>query len=174
MAGERGTQLRDAAPADFPAILALNDAEVAHTSAMDMARLRQLHGYAGWHRVAVVDGAVAAFLLAMRDGCGYVNPNFDWFAARYPRFLYVDRVVVGAGFQGLGLGSQLYRELFEQARRQQVPVIACEYNLQPPNAASQAFHDRFGFREVGSQWLDGGAKRVSLQVAELTSSAPDA
>lgn len=157
--------LRDATPDDFPSVLALNAAEVEHTSAMDGVRLAKLAALSTIFRVATVDGEVAAFLMVMRDGCGYVNPNFDWFAARHPRFLYIDRIVVGARFQGLGLGSRLYRELFGFARDQGVPVLACEYNVEPPNEPSRIFHDRFGFREVGSQWLDEGRKRVSLQVA---------
>ncbi len=108
--------IRDATAADFPRIVALNAAEVAHTSAMDVARLTFLHDAACLHRVAVVDGEVAAFLLAFRDGAHYPNPNFDWFAARYPSFVYVDRVVVDARFNGRGVGSRLYRDLFAFAR----------------------------------------------------------
>lgn len=160
-------ELRDARPADFAAVVALNASEVSHTSAMDEARLRQLHGYACYHKVVEIDGVVAAFLLAMREGCGYVNANFEWFAARYPSFLYVDRIVVGASHQGLRLGTLLYRDLFEFARTQGIPLVACEYNLVPPNEPSRIFHDKFGFQEVGSQWLEGGAKQVSLQVASV-------
>jgi uncharacterized protein len=159
--------LRNADAADFDAIVAINAVEVRQTSAMDMLRLRDLDALAGHHRVATVDGEVAAFLIAMRDGCGYANANFEWFAARFARFLYVDRIVVGSGHRGLGLGTQLYDELFGHARAIGVGTIACEYNLVPPNEASRAFHQRFGFREVGRQWLDGGAKQVSLQAAQL-------
>jgi len=159
--------LRDAQAGDFAAVVALNAGEVRHTSAMDEARLRQLHGYACYHKVVEIDGVVGAFLLAMREGCGYVNANFEWFAVRYPSFLYVDRIVVGADHQGLQLGTLLYRDLFEFARDQGIPVVACEYNLVPPNEPSRIFHDKFGFQEVGSQWLEDGAKQVSLQVGPV-------
>ena len=161
------TLLRDAEARDFPAVVALNASEVRHTSAMDEARLRQLHVLAGYHKVVEVDGVVAAFLLAMREGCGYINENFEWFATRYPSFLYVDRIVVGGGHQGLRLGTRLYQDLFEFARLGNIPCIACEYNLVPPNEPSRIFHDRFGFTQVGSQWLGDGAKQVSLQVAPV-------
>ena len=159
--------LRDAEARDFPTVVALNASEVRHTSAMDDARLRQLHAYAGYHKVVESDGVVAAFLLAMREGCGYINENFEWFAARYPSFLYVDRIVVGAGYQGLRLGTRLYEDLFAFARLGNIPCIACEYNLVPPNEPSRIFHDRFGFTQVGSHWLGDGAKQVSLQVAPV-------
>jgi predicted GNAT superfamily acetyltransferase len=160
-------ELRDARAADFTAVVALNASEVSHTSAMDEARLRQLHGYACYHKVVEIGGEVGAFLLAMREGCGYANANYEWFAARYPSFLYVDRIVVGAEHQGLRLGTRLYQDLFEFARARGIPVVACEYNLVPPNEPSRIFHDKFGFKQVGSQWLDGGAKQVSLQVAPV-------
>lgn len=157
--------IRDATAADVPRIVALNAAEVAHTSVMDAARLAVLHDAACLHRVAVVDGEVAAFLLGFRDGAHYPNPNFDWFAARYPLFVYVDRVVVDSRFNGRGIGSLLYRDLFDHARRIGAPVVACEFNVVPPNEASARFHARWGFAEVGRQWLDEGRKQVSLQAA---------
>ena len=163
--------IRDATAADFPRIVALNAAEVAHTSAMDAARLAFLHDAACLHRVAVVDGEVAAFLLAFRDGAHYPNPNFDWFAARYPSFVYVDRVVVDARYNGRGIGSLLYRDLFGFARRIGAAAVTCEFNVVPPNEASARFHARWGFAEVGRQWLDEGRKQVSLQAANSTGDA---
>lgn len=159
--------VRDATAADFERIGALNAMFVAETSAMDLARLQQLHALAFHHRVAVVDGEVAGFVLAMRDGAAYANDNFDWFSARYPQFVYVDRIVVDAATAGTGIGRQLYDDLFDRAHRLGIGVIACEYNLQPPNPASERFHDRFGFREVGRQHVAGGTKLVSLQTAEI-------
>ena len=159
--------LRDADASDFGAVVALNLSEVSHTSPMDEARLRDLDAIACYHKVATVDGAVAAFLLAMKAGCGYVNENFEWFAARYTTFLYVDRIVVGSSYQGLGLGRLLYEDMFNYARSQGIAVVACEYNIVPPNEPSRMFHDKFGFREVGSQWLGNGSKQVSLQVAQV-------
>ena len=167
MDASQETTLRDATETDFPRILALNEAEVQHTSAMDDARLRWLHARAACHRVVCVGDEVAAFLLAFRDGADYPNPNFDWFAARYPAFLYIDRIVVDARFSGRGLGSLLYRDAFAQARTQGAAVVACEFNVVSPNVASAAFHARWGFGEVGRQWLDEGRKQVSLQVARL-------
>lgn len=162
--------IRDAGEDDFDRIIALNDAVVQETSAMDVARLRQLHALAWHHRVAVVDGEVAGFLLAMRDGAAYVNDNFAWFAARYPRFVYVDRIVVDAAASGRGIGRQLYDDLFARSRADGVGIVACEYNLEPPNPASKAFHDRFGFAEVDQQRVAGGSKLVSLQIATLPAS----
>jgi predicted GNAT superfamily acetyltransferase len=159
--------LRDATPADFAAILALNEAFVAVLSPLDAARLARLHAQAAWHRVAEVEGRVTAFLLALREGAAYDSPNYRWFAQRYPRFLYVDRVVVAGDEQARGAGTLLYRELHAQARRDAVPWITCEFDLEPPNPASARFHARLGFREVGRQSLYGGSKTVSLQALDV-------
>lgn len=159
--------IRDATPDDFAAICALNAAEVQHTSPMDRERLAALHALACFHKVGCVDGRVVAFLLAMRAGAAYENDNFGWFAARYADFLYVDRIVVSAEARGTRLGSRLYEDLFAYARAHGIPCVTCEYNLVPPNEPSRRFHDRFGFTEQGTQWLAGGSKQVSLQVAPV-------
>jgi predicted GNAT superfamily acetyltransferase len=158
--------IRDAAQDDFDSIVALNLAEVAHTSAMDAARLATLDRLSCYHRVACVDARVAGFLLAMRSGTPYENENFAWFSARHPDFVYVDRVVISAAARGLRLGSLLYEELFRWARINGVPLITCEYNIVPANEPSRRFHDKFGFREQGTQWVANRTKQVSLQVAE--------
>jgi predicted GNAT superfamily acetyltransferase len=158
--------VRNAVESDWPAILELNAAEVRQTSHMDAARLEWLVRLSACCKVVTDNGRVVAFLIAMADGAPYENDNYAWFASRFPKFLYVDRVVVDARFARRGFGSMLYHDLFEIARSNGVDVITCEYNIDPPNPASRAFHERFGFRELGTQWVAGGAKRVSLQAAD--------
>jgi predicted GNAT superfamily acetyltransferase len=156
--------LRDYRPDDADAVLALNAASVAVLSPLDDLRLRALAAQAARFRIAERDGVPVAFLLALREGSAYASPNYRWFAARYPRFLYIDRVVVGAVERGAGIGAALYADLFAFARAAGLDTVACEYDIEPPNEASARFHARFGFSEVGRQRLAGG-KQVSLQVA---------
>lgn len=158
--------IRDTLTADHPAILALNCESEALLSPMDARRLAQLDAQAAYHRVAVDDEArIVAFLLAFREGAAYDSPNYLWFAERYPRFLYIDRIAVSQTQHGRGIGALLYRDLFEFAQTHGVSTVACEFHSKPLNAASQAFHARMGFREVGTQWLPDVRKQVSLQVA---------
>lgn len=164
-------KIRDATQADFAAIVALNAESVRFTSPMDHARLQALHAQAAYHRVVESDGAVVAFLLALREGAAYDSPNYRWFARRYPRFLYVDRIVVAAARQGLGLGARLYEDLIAFATVSGVTPLTCEFDSDPPNPASAAFHARFGFREVGRQRLVNG-KEVSLQARPVEPAAP--
>lgn len=159
--------LRDLTPEDCARIVELNEAEVLQTSAMNMARLAQLVALSCYHKVALLDGRVAAFLLAMRDGTAYENKNYSWFAARFQQFIYVDRIVVSSEFSGLKIGSLLYADLFDYTRAQGIKTVTCEYNIQPPNPASKNFHDKFGFKELATQWVANGAKEVTLQATTV-------
>ncbi|MBB5204049.1 hypothetical protein HNQ51_001342 [Inhella inkyongensis] len=161
--------LRPTQRADFPALLALNTESESVLSPLDAPRLAALHEEAALHIVLTdpADEQVLAFLLAFREGARYDSPNFLWFQARYPRFLYIDRVVVAQAQQGQGLGRQLYAAAFAQAQASDAERLCCEFDIEPPNSASQAFHARLGFVEVGQQRVAQGKKRVSLQVAEL-------
>jgi len=160
------TVIRDAVETDFTRIIELNDAEVAQTSPMDLDRLRMLVNASAYCKVATLENRTVAFLICLESTATYENDNFNWFQARFPRFLYVDRIVVSAECAGLGIGSALYAGMFDHARADAIDVITCEYNIEPPNEASRAFHQRFGFKEVGTQWVANGEKKVSLQAAE--------
>lgn len=157
--------IRDAVDADFPTLLALNAESVQFLSPMDSARLQHLHRAAAYHRVAEVQGKPVAFLLALREGVDYDSPNYRWFDQHYRQFLYIDRIVVAAAEQGKRLGAALYDDLFAFARSQGIAEITCEFDIDPPNEPSRRFHARYGFREVGKQWVAGGKKQVSLQAA---------
>lgn len=159
-------QPRDARPDDHPTLLALNAASVAVLSPLDTARLQRLARAAALCRVAEIDGGVCAFVLAFREGADYDSENYRWFDAREPRFLYVDRVVVDAAWRGRGIGARLYADVFDAARRDGVPCVTCEFDVDPPNRGSERFHARQGFAEVGRQVLASG-KAVSLQRAAV-------
>ena len=158
----RNATIRDAGPGDFAAILALNAESEHFLSPLDAPRLERLHGEAAYHRVAASDAGVIAFLLAFREDAGYDSPNFRWFTRQYPQFLYIDRVVVARAAQGRGLGARLYDDIIAFAAARGVTPLTCEFDIDPPNPASERFHGRYGFREVGRQRLANG-KQVSLQ-----------
>jgi predicted GNAT superfamily acetyltransferase len=156
--------LRDAASADFPAIVALNAASVEHTGAMDEARLAELAALACYLRVIAADGAVAAFLLGFREGAPYDSPNYRWLCERLGRFHYIDRVVVAEGCRGQGLADRLYDDFERVARAAGAPRLACEVNVDPPNPRSLRFHARRGFAEIGRL---SAAKTVAFLVRPL-------
>jgi hypothetical protein len=155
--------IRDARPADFPVIAALNAQSEQYLSPMSAARLTQLHAWAAYHRVVELEEEVAAFLLAFREGADYDSPNYRWFKERYVSFVYIDRVVVAAAHRGKGFGAALYEDVFAFASEQGVATVTCEFDVEPPNEVSRRFHAKFGFREVGAHSYNN--KRVSLQAA---------
>jgi len=158
-------KIRKVASSDFAAIIHLNDAEVQQTSPLDLVRLQSLVQISAYCKVATIDGRVAAFLIALREDAPYENDNYTWFASRFTRFIYIDRVVVCKEFAGRRVGSGLYDDLFAFARQHRVSTITCEYNIDPPNPASRAFHNKYGFKELGTQWVAAGTKQVSLQAS---------
>ena len=162
--------IRDATTDDFAQILALNEASVHFLSPMNQTLLSSLHASAAYHRVVEIDGIVKAFLLALREGASYGSVNFRWFCERYTQFLYIDRVVVAASAQGLGLGAILYADLLIAAKKAGVSHVTCEFDIDPPNARSLRFHAKFGFVEVGSQHVGPQQKKVSLQAVTLPQS----
>ena len=160
-------RIRPATKADFQNILALNEELVHFLSHLTMDKLAHLYHEAAIKLVVEVQGEFAGFLLGFREGADYDSINYTWFESHYPKFLYVDRIVIKPGTQSGGLGSALYQEIFRIAKETQVPVVTAEYYVVPPNVISEKFHTRFGFEEVGRQQTTDGQKTVSLQVAKL-------
>jgi uncharacterized protein len=139
------------------ALLALNNAHAQELSWLEPDRLGEL--VAKTFRATRI-GTIDAFLLAFDQGASYDNPNFRWFAARYPRFVYIDRIVVAPSARGRGLAKLLYQDLFGHASRAGQSRVVCEVNSRPPNPESDAFHSGLGFVEIGSADIHDGRKTV--------------
>jgi len=138
-------------------LLALNNEHASELSWLEPERLRHLVQQAFVVRRI---GNLDAFLLAFDQGAQYDSPNFLWFRARYPRFVYVDRIVVAASARGRGHARRLYDDLFKQAVEAGHERVVCEVNMQPPNPVSDAFHAALGFAEVGSATIHDGNRTV--------------
>jgi len=161
-----GTRIRPVKPADHGWALGLNNVEVPHVSRLDENSFAGLLDIAALAALAEVDGAPAGFLVALLPGTAYGSANYRWFCERYPAFLYVDRVVTAADFRGCGIGRALYHHAMEFGRGR-APILTCEVNEVPPNPASMRFHERLGFRPLGRQRTEGGAKSVVLLGLDL-------
>ena len=160
--------IRTMRASDYDAVLRLNEESVQVLSPMSAHHLAELHANSALHMIFGARERVSAFLLAFREHAFYDSVNYLWFAQRFKRFLYIDRVVVSAASRGQGIGTALYRHAFAHAADSAVPLMACEFDLEPPNPASQRFHLMFGFHEVGRQVVGSGKKTVSLQVANVS------
>ncbi len=159
--------MRDTAPADLDAALALNNANLPALNELDLAELTRLVGMSHSALTAEVDGTFAGFCITFAPGADYGSLNYAWFSRTYERFVYLDRIAVDPESRRYGIGRAFYAELVERSRPS-FPLLTCEVNVRPPNEASLAFHHAIGFREVGRQDTDGGAKTVSLLALDLT------
>ncbi|HWA00104.1 MAG TPA: GNAT family N-acetyltransferase [Caulobacterales bacterium] len=139
-------------PEDHAWILELSRANEIETSALDASKLEALV-QSSFVAVALPQ---AAYLIAFDQDAAYDSPNFQWFRARMPRFVYVDRIVVSSQERGGGIGRAFYEGVFDAAREAKHDRVVCEVNFDPPNLASDAFHEALGFQEVGQARLENG------------------
>jgi hypothetical protein len=151
------------------ALLALNNAHAQELSWLAPERLADLVGQAFSARRI---GLLHAFALALDQHADYDSPNFQWFRARYSRFVYVDRIVVAAPARGRGYARRLYDDLFRHARRTGHERVVCEVNVRPPNPESEAFHAALGFVGVGGAAIHNGSKTVRYLLRDLAAPAP--
>lgn len=158
--------IADITESALAAVLAMNEAELPRLGPADRDKLLWFAKHARRFRVALDGGQPVGFLIGLLPGLDYASPNYRWFEDRYAAFGYVDRVAVHPDWRGRGIGGRLYAD-FEAALPASVPYMACEVNIDPPNPASLRFHERMGFRTVGTQYVDGGRKQVALMIRTL-------
>ena len=158
--------IRAATEPDLERLRELNEAAVPDVNSVPVEFLRRFLQDAPYFRVAVEGDLLLGFLMALAPDADYDSPNFLWFRSRHARFLYIDRVVVDGAARGRGIGRMFYKDL-ESFGRQRVPCLTCEVNLRPRNDGSLRFHEQLGFRQVGTQRTEGGAKEVSLLLKEI-------
>ena len=160
-------ELRDVTPADYRAVVDMNNAAVPAVSETSLDGIAWFAGVSKYFKIAIDRDRLCGFLIALTpDVQGYASENFRWFQARYDDFIYVDRIVVAESARGAGLGQRFYDDL-ERNARGRANRITCEVNIRPPNEGSLRFHVRQGFLQVGTQETEGGKKTVSLLVKQL-------
>ena len=143
-------RIRDVSEADLVEVLAINERSVPAMNSLPLERLEWFVREAEYFRVAVLDSAVSGFLICLAPEAPYPSPNLRWLNVRYADFLYIDRVAVAPACQRRGVATALYRDASANAPRR-FKTLACEVNLRPPNPGSVRFHQRMGFKPVGSK-----------------------
>ena len=143
--------------ADLDALLALSNAHEKEIGNFTKAAFAELVALSFRTRMTETRDA---FLIALAERAPDVAPNHRWFASRFARFVYVDRVVVSESSRQRGLAKLLYCDLMEAARSAGHTRVCCEVNVDPPNPGSDAFHARLGFEEIGRAFLPDRGKIV--------------
>jgi Predicted acetyltransferase, GNAT superfamily len=163
--------IRDVSEHDLDAVLALNNAAGQSIIALDAAQLRYFFERADYFRVAEIDGHIAGFLIALREGGDYHSPNYVWFSEHYPAFVYIDRIVIANAYRRHGLGRIFYCDVTSYAEVR-VPLLTCEVFLEPRDDVIVLFHGTYGFQEVGQQRMGSRkGRQVSLLAKDLPSYA---
>ena len=153
-------QVRDATPADLPAVLAIHNDVVATSTAIFTEQPDTLADRVAWFErrralgypvlVADLDGSVAGF--------ASFGPFRDWpgFATTVEHSIHV-----AAAGRGRGVGSALLTELVDRATALERHVMVAAVDA--ANDGSLRLHERFGFTEVArmpevarkfDHWLD--------------------
>ena len=160
-------RIRDACSDDLKKLLELNQSNRPHVGSISLRELEHLYDQASNFRVAELNEKTAGFLIAFLPEAEYGSLNFLWFKKHYNAFVYIDRIVVAPEARRKGIAVRLYQDLEQLAAERKIPLMTCEYNLRPKNEVSQQFHQRYGFKEVGTQETENGKKTVSLQIKQI-------
>ena len=161
--------IRNAALTDVPGILRIFNEAIRHTTAVYDDRPRSLEMQKAWFEkkrsdfmpviVAVNEGEVVGF-----GTYGIFRPLDGY------RYSVEHSVYVLKEFRGKGIGKMLLTELISLAQKEGYHTIVA--GIDTENTASIAFHEAFGFKEVGrlqevgykfERWLDLIFMQLMLQ-----------
>ena len=152
--------IRQAADADLPAILAIYNDAVEHTTAVFEYRAHTLDMRREWFR-AKQAASLPVFVATDGDrilGFATYGPFRAWPAYKYSVEL---SVYVEAGARRRGVGTELVRAVVDDARARELHVVIA--GITADNEISLRLHERLGFREVAhipqvgykfGKWLD--------------------
>jgi predicted GNAT superfamily acetyltransferase len=154
-------RIREANTKDISELQKLNEAEVPHVGSIRRKDFLKFLEIASHFVVIEKAGAIAGFMISLREGADYGSVNYQFFLNHYEEFEYVDRIVIKKEYHGQGMGRKLYEYLFDA---NETPIVCCEVNLKPENPNSMSFHGKMGFKEKGKLITNGGEKMVSMLV----------
>jgi len=158
------TRLRQPGDDDLVTLLALSNAHEREIGVTSKVAFQDLVAMSFRARMTA---SRDAFYISLAEKAPPVAPNHRWFAERFNRFVYIDRMVVAERSRRTGLGRLLYNDLLNAARCAGHSLLCCEVNVAPPNPASDAFHAAFGFREIGRAHLPDREKTVRYLVLRI-------
>ena len=138
---------------DLEQIWSINQENIPEVG--NVANLERLNQLIDWssHVLIVREQEIAGFIILMRENQNYDSLNYDFFNSQNYPFLYVDRIAIKEGHRRQGLGKMIYEKTIDIANDLNLPTC-CEVNTIPRNGPSLAFHDNFGFKEVGAKDYD--------------------
>ncbi len=150
-------------PELLPVLHRLNQDHALELSSLTLEAFTDVVGRSSYARTIGGDG----MLLGFDHKADYNSVNFLWFLERYETFAYVDRIVISPSRRGEGFARRFYEDFFDWAREAGLKRVVAEYNSEPFNAASAAFHTKMGFEPIEDMVMEGRGKTVRYVVREL-------
>jgi hypothetical protein len=98
--------------------------------------------------LVLIDKNIAGFAMVMNQGTKYDSPNFLWFKKKFPKFYYIDRIIISKKYRKKGLAKKLYSHIFSKFSNKNLPITA-EVSLVPKNNSSIIFHKKQRFKTIG-------------------------
>ena len=148
-------------------VLGLNKKNQEVLIPMDNKEIRFLCDKAELFDIAYVDDVPVGYIIALREGIQeYDYKSYNWFCENYSIFLYIDQIVIDRKSLNQGLGTYLYQNAFEHAKRTGVETVAAA--ITEDNEASIKFHEKMGFKKVGEQLIREGTTRIIQQIKDLS------
>lgn len=153
-------RIRDAAPADIPAMLAIYNEVIANTTAIYSYEPRSLEAHAAWLQTKRAENwpVLVAEDAGALVGYGSYGPFRPW-----PAYLHTveNSIYVAVGRRGGGIGSALLPALIASAADRGFHTMLA--GIDAANDDSLRLHAKFGFRKVAQfhevgwkfdRWLD--------------------
>ena len=147
-------------------ILTLNESFLPAVSSVDINQMNRFLKFADYFKSVLIKNKISGFLIAIQPGKKYDSLNYKWFEKKFESFIYVDRIVIGSEFQDQGIGKAFYEDLQSYASKK-TNIITCEVNIKPSNEGSMIFHQKYGFKKIGTQITDNGKKEVCLMAYKM-------
>ena len=148
--------IRRAQEKDLPSILDLNNIESKWVGKKEIDFFQKYMDIPIFN-VFENNERIVGFLMAMDENTEYDSINFLWFKNKFNKFYYIDRVIVDESMRGKGIASLLYGEVIDA--KGLIPLVA-EVSINPSNESSIVFHDKIGFKEVGTLTSEGKEVRM--------------
>ena len=153
--------IRDAVPADLPAIREIYNDAVLNTLAIWNEQTVDLDNRQQWFNARQAQGyPILVIVDAANTPLGYASFG-DWRPFEGFRHTVEHSVYVHQDHRGRGLGREIMQALIAAARQRDVHAMVG--GIDASNAGSIALHERLGFRHVGTlpqvgfkfgRWLD--------------------
>ena len=159
--------LRDAEHSDIDKIVRINESAIPAVNYVSYNEFEWFLSRKLYFKIAENShGAISGFLLVLPSGLEYKSLNYKWFSGRYDKFAYIDRIVIMDEFKKNGIGKSLYLDL--EKNISEYELIACEFNIEPPNPISKKFHESLNYENVGYQLTENETKKVSLMIKKIS------